>query len=92
MNHIKQVEIDIKYDVYIKRQLSDIKEFEIEQKTLIPLNLDFSKIKGLSNESIDILRSNKPETIRQASTLPGFTSSAVYLLLSYLKRNKNKIA
>ena len=89
---INQIEIDIKYDIYVKRQLSDIKQFELEQKTSIPEGINFKEIKGLSNESIDILNRHKPETIRQASLMPGFTSSAVFLLLYYIKNKKNKLA
>ena len=89
---INQIEVDIKYDIYIKRQLNDIKQFETEQKTLIPKKMNFKQIKGLSNESIDILNRHKPETIRQASLLPGFTSSAVFLLLYHIKNKKTKYA
>ena len=89
---INQIEIDIKYDIYIKRQLNDIKQFETEQQTLIPKEINYRQIKGLSNESIDILDQHKPETIRQASLLPGFTSSAVFLLLYHIKNKKTKLA
>ena len=89
---INQIEIDIKYDIYIKRQLNDIKQFESEQQTLIPKEINYRQIKGLSNESVDILNQHKPETIRQASLLPGFTSSAVFLLLYHIKNKKTKFA
>ena len=92
IDSINQIEVDIKYDIYIKRQLNDIKQFESEQQTLIPKEINFRQIKGLSNESIDILNQHKPETIRQASLLPGFTSSAVFLLLYYIKNKKTKLA
>ena len=92
INCINQIEIDIKYDIYIKRQLNDIKQFKSEQQTLIPKEINFEKIKGLSNESIDILNRYKPENIRQASLLPGFTSSAVFLLLYHIKNKKAKLA
>ncbi|MDC3063464.1 tRNA uridine-5-carboxymethylaminomethyl(34) synthesis enzyme MnmG [Alphaproteobacteria bacterium] len=92
INCINQIEVDIKYDTYIKRQLNDIKQFETEHQTLIPKEINFKKIKGLSNESIDILNRHKPETIRQASLLPGFTSSAVFLLLYHIKNKKIKSA
>ncbi len=92
INCINQIEVDIKYDIYIKRQLNDIKQFESDQQTLIPKEINFKKIKGLSNESIDILNQHKPETIRQASLLPGFTSSAVFLLLYHIKNKKTKFA
>ena len=78
--------------MYVKRQLSDIKQFELEQQTIIPKDLNFKKITGLSNESIDILKRHKPETIRQASLMPGFTSSAVFLLLYHLKNKEIKLA
>ena len=92
MDCIKQVEVDIKYDIYVKRQLSDIKQLELEQQTLIPKEINFREIKGLSNESIDILNRYKPETIRQASLMPGFTSSAIFLLLYHIKNKKTKFA
>ena len=92
INCIRQIEVDMKYDIYIKRQLNDIKQFESEQQTLIPKEINFKKIVGLSNESIDILNRHKPETIRQASLLPGFTSSAVFLLLYHIKNKKIKYA
>ena len=89
---INQIEVDMKYDIYIKRQLSDIKQYESEQKTIIPKGINFKKIKGLSNESIDILNRHKPETIRQASLLPGFTSSAVFLLIYHIKNKRDRLA
>ena len=57
-------------------------------KTKIPADIDFNKIKGLSNEIKDILNKIKPSTISQASTLPGFTPTATLLLLRHLKREK----
>ena len=92
MDCVNQVEVDIKYEIYVKRQLSDIKQFELEQQTLIPKEINFREIKGLSNESIDILNRYKPETIRQASLMPGFTSSAIFLLLYHIKNKKTKFA
>ena len=92
INCINQIEVDIKYNIYVKRQLNDIKQLESEQQTLIPKKINFKKIKGLSNESIDILNRYKPETIRQASLLPGFTSSAIFLLLYHIKNKKAKSA
>ena len=45
INCIKQIEVDIKYDIYIKRQLNDIKQFESEHQTLIPKKLTLKKLK-----------------------------------------------
>ncbi len=83
-----QIEIDCIYNVYIKRQKEDIKMYRQENKTKIPTNFDFNQIKGLSNETKDILKQNKPSTVAQASSLPGFTPTATLLLLRHLKREK----
>ncbi len=87
-----QLETDCKYNVYLKRQQEDIKTYQKETKVIIPLNFDFNKVKGLSNETKDILNKTKPDTIAQASKLPGFTPTATLLLLRYLKkRNREKL-
>mgnify|MGYP001983266011 CR=1 FL=1 len=83
-----QIQTDCIYDVYLKRQKEDIKIYQQENKTKIPADIDFNKIKGLSNEIKDILNKIKPSTISQASKLPGFTPTATLLLLRHLKREK----
>ena len=83
-----QIEIDCVYNVYLKRQRDDIKIYQQENKTKIPLDIDFKKIKGLSNEIINILNEVQPDTVAQASKLPGFTPTATLLLLRYIKREK----
>ena len=83
-----QIETDCIYNVYLKRQKEDIKMYRQENKTTIPINFDFNLIKGLSNEIKDILKKNKPSTVAQASSLPGFTPTATLLLLRHLKRKK----
>ncbi len=86
-----QLETDCRYNVYLKRQQEDINAFKKESKITIPLNLEFNKIKGLSNEIKDILYKVKPHTIAQASKLPGFTPTATLLLLRYIKNNNNDV-
>ena len=83
-----QIETDCIYNVYLKRQKEDIKMYRQENKTKIPINFDFNIIKGLSNEIKDILKKNKPSTVAQASSLPGFTPTASLLLLRHLKQEK----
>ena len=58
-----QLETDSRYNVYLKRQLEDIKAYKKETKIQIPTNFDFNQIKGLSNETKDILNNVKPTTI-----------------------------
>ncbi len=82
----EQLETDSKYNVYLKRQLEDIKAYKKETKIKIPTNFDFNQIKGLSNETKDILKNVKPTTISQVSNLPGFTPTATLLLLRHIKK------
>ncbi len=88
----KQIEIDSKYEVYVKRQKMDIKNYLIEQNTKIPSDINFNYVIGLSNESIEILEKTRPITLSQAARLPGFTPSAVFLLQNYLKKNLKKLS
>ena len=87
INLHSQLETDCRYNVYLKRQQEDINTFKKENKIIIPLNLEFNNIKGLSNEIKDILYKVKPHTIAQASKLPGFTPTATLLLLRHIKNN-----
>jgi len=87
-----QLETDCRYNIYLKRQKEDIRAYKKENKTKIPINFDYDKVKGLSNESRDLLNTLRPATIAQASRLPGFTPTATLLLLRHLKRDsKQKI-
>ncbi|MDA9165150.1 tRNA uridine-5-carboxymethylaminomethyl(34) synthesis enzyme MnmG [Alphaproteobacteria bacterium] len=87
-----QLETDCRYNIYLKRQREDIKAYKKENKTKIPTNFDYNEVKGLSNESRDLLNTLRPATIAQASKLPGFTPTATLLLLRHLKRDsKQKI-
>ena len=86
-----QLETDCRYNVYLKRQLEDIRVYQKETKIRIPTNFDFNQIKGLSNETKDILNNVRPTTISQVTKLPGFTPTATLLLLRHLKKvNKLK--
>ena len=87
-----QLETDSRYNVYLRRQLEDIKAYQKETKIKIPINLDFNQIKGLSNETKDILNNVRPTTFSQVSKLPGFTPAATLLLLRHLKKlNVSKV-
>ena len=81
-----QLETDSRYNVYLKRQLEDIKAYKKETRIKIPKNFDFNQIKGLSNETKDILNNVRPTTVSQVSNLPGFTPTATLLLLRHIKK------
>ncbi|XOV80035.1 MAG: tRNA uridine-5-carboxymethylaminomethyl(34) synthesis enzyme MnmG [Aestuariibacter sp.] len=82
----EQVEIQIKYAGYIARQQDEIARTIRNENTLLPVDLDFSKISGLSNEVVAKLTDARPETIGKASRISGITPAAISLLLVYLKK------
>ena len=83
---VNQVEVQIKYSGYIKRQNEEVgRQLHLEHIKLIN-NIDYSKIIGLSNEVILLLNKFKPETIGQASRISGITPAAISLLLVYSKK------
>lgn len=83
----EQVEINIKYQGYIDRQLDEIEKLKRHENTLLPNDLDYSEIKGLSNEVTSKLNDLKPESIGQASRVSGITPAAISILLIYLKKS-----
>ena len=83
-----QIEIEVKYSGYIDRQSQEIAKLKKNENVKIPSDLDYEKIKGLSNEVRQKLSSVKPETLAQASRISGVTPAAVSLLLVHLKRRQ----
>lgn len=83
----EQVEIQIKYAGYIARQMDEIAKTQRHENTLLPVDMDFSNISGLSNEVIAKLTEARPETIGKASRISGITPAAISLLLVYLKKH-----
>ncbi|WP_367670610.1 tRNA uridine-5-carboxymethylaminomethyl(34) synthesis enzyme MnmG [Sodalis-like secondary symbiont of Drepanosiphum platanoidis] len=89
MKEIKQLEIQIKYEGYIKKQQKEInKKFHFEN-LLIPKKLYLNKIPGLSNEVISILKKYNPISIGQASRISGITPAAISVLLIWIKKYKS---
>ncbi|WP_115720508.1 tRNA uridine-5-carboxymethylaminomethyl(34) synthesis enzyme MnmG [Gallaecimonas mangrovi] len=82
----EQVETQIKYAGYIERQKDEIDKILRNEHTLLPADLDYSNVKGLSNEVINKLNDAKPQTVGQASRISGITPAAISLLLVYLKK------
>ncbi len=83
----EQVEIKIKYQGYIDRQLTEIEKLKRNETTLLPIDLDYSVIRGLSTEVVVKLTDIRPENIGQASRISGITPAAISILLIYLKKN-----
>ncbi len=84
----KQVEIEAHYSGYLKRQSHDIAAFNKDESVLIPDNINFDNISGLSNEIKSKLIKIRPRTLGQALRIDGVTPAAAILLLGYIKRNK----
>ena len=82
----EQVEISIKYAGYIDRQQEDIDRLRSNEAMLLPENLDYSAVDGLSNEVRQKLADAKPQTLARAARIPGVTPAAVSLLMIYLKK------
>ncbi|MGB5529470.1 MAG: hypothetical protein WBQ32_05825 [Ignavibacteriaceae bacterium] len=83
---LKQVEIDLKYEGYLKRQEEMIAKLERYEDNKIPLTLNYLNLKALSAESREKLQRFKPRSIGQASRIPGVTPSDISVLLVYLKK------
>ena len=83
---IEQVEIQVKYQGYIDRQNEEIEGRRDIETLKLPVDIDYSKVKGLSAEVQQKLNQNRPETVGQASRISGITPAAVALLMVHLKR------
>jgi tRNA uridine 5-carboxymethylaminomethyl modification enzyme len=82
----EQVEIQAKYAGYIDRQQTEIDKALRYDHLRLPEILDYSGVPGLSNEVSEKLKKQRPETLGQASRIPGITPAAISLLLVYLKK------
>jgi len=89
-NVTEQVEIQVKYSGYIDRQRDEIERNRKQHNVLLPEDIDFSQIGGLSSEIVQKLQTVKPETIGQASRISGMTPAAISLLLITLKKKNYK--
>ncbi|MGK4331435.1 tRNA uridine-5-carboxymethylaminomethyl(34) synthesis enzyme MnmG [Lonsdalea quercina] len=82
----EQVEIQVKYEGYIARQLEEIEKQLRNENTLLPAELDYRQVSGLSNEVVAKLNDHKPGSIGQASRISGVTPAAISILLVWLKK------
>ncbi len=81
-----QVEMQVKYQGYIKRQAREVARFKKMERTRIPPDLDIGKIPGLSHEVKEKLGQLRPLSLGQASRISGITPAAISVLLVYLKK------
>ena len=84
----EQAEINAKYAGYLTRQQDEIDKALRHETTELPIDLDYSLVKGLSNEVRSKLADIRPATIGQAGRISGVTPAAISLLLVHLKRSQ----
>jgi tRNA uridine 5-carboxymethylaminomethyl modification enzyme len=83
------LEIDAKYDVYLKRQTADVDAFRRDEG-LILSDIDYGAVPGLSNEARAKLEAARPRTVGQAGRLDGMTPAALGILAAYLRREARR--
>jgi tRNA uridine 5-carboxymethylaminomethyl modification enzyme len=85
-----QVEIDAHYSGYLVRQSHDIAMFKRDEGILIPVDIKYNSLSGLSNEVRSKLEAIRPKTLGQALRIDGVTPAAAIILLGYVKKSKYK--
>jgi len=83
------LEIDAKYDVYVRRQSEDVDAFRRDEGLVLG-DIDYAVVPGLSNEARAKLASAKPWTIGQAGRIDGMTPAALGVLAAYLRREARR--
>ena len=85
-----QIEINAHYKGYLSKQNADILAFQRDENLLIPENINYADLSGLSNEVKSKFIEIRPKTLGQALRIDGITPAAVYILLSHVKRKSIK--
>ena len=86
-----QVEINLKYDGYIKRQLKQVEQFKKLENKKIPLDLDYKEIGSLRAEAVQKLETYRPLSIGQASRISGVSPADISVILVYLEQRKHLV-
>ena len=88
---VRQIEIQLKYEGYIGRQTREANQFQRMEKVLIPDDLDYDNVEGLSRELRESLKSVRPRSLGQVSRMPGITSRAVATLFKMGRDSINRL-
>ena len=86
----EEVEIEIKYEGYIKLQMAQVEKFKKLENKILPENIDYLNLKGISLEARQKLDKFKPNSIGQASRISGISPADISVLLNYLQQLKTK--
>lgn len=85
----EEVEIQVKYDGYIKLQEAQVEKFKKMEKKILPEDIDYEKVSGISLEARQKLNKHKPHSIGQASRISGVSPADISVLLVYLQTQKH---
>nr|HPG72504.1 tRNA uridine-5-carboxymethylaminomethyl(34) synthesis enzyme MnmG [Syntrophales bacterium] len=88
----KQIEIEARYEEYIRRQKEAVERFREAERKKIPVGIDYAAIPGLSNELRIKLDAVRPSSFGQAQRIPGMTQAALAAILVYLKKKEMNAA
>lgn len=86
----EQVEVQIKYEGYIKKQIAQVEQFKKTERKLIPEDIDYHQINGLRLEAVEKLTDIQPKSIGQASRISGVSPADLSVLLIYLEQNRRQ--
>ena len=86
----KEVETEIKYNGYIKRQKSKVKNFLRMERMLIPKDIDYQQVEGIRRESREKLLKIRPESIGQASRISGISQADIWRIIFYIRKSKEQ--
>jgi len=86
----EQLEIHVKYEGYIQKQLKQVEQFKKMEKVKIPPDMDYSKVKGLKIESVQKLQKLQPENLGQASRISGVSPADISVLMVYLEKRRRE--
>ena len=87
----EQVEIEAKYAGYVDRQRDEVTRSTSHERTPIPVDVDYSSVRGLSFEARQKLSRHRPTTLGEASRLAGVTPATISLLMVHLKRGLGRV-
>lgn len=87
-HEITQLEVQIKYEGYINKQLAQIERFRKLEDKVLPSDIDYGSIEGLRIEAAQKLEQLKPESVGQASRISGVSPADINVLLIYLEKKR----
>ncbi|MFA4982168.1 MAG: tRNA uridine-5-carboxymethylaminomethyl(34) synthesis enzyme MnmG [Candidatus Omnitrophota bacterium] len=89
---IKEVEIEVKYEGFIKRQLSEVARLDKIERIKVPAGIQYKEIHGLSSEIKEKLLTARPTDLGQASRISGVTPAAISILMVYIEKTRRREA